>query len=279
MTGHTPNLGILYADESGRGLTHPFFVLILNAIKAEAASRGYDITFIHPNPGESCVERCRAGNVDGVCMVCVDFRAPQFKALAESGIPCATVDHIYKKTPAVLSDNETGMQKLVEYAIGKGHRRIAFIHGHNNSIVTQTRISQFRNTMAYHDLPVPPEYLREGQYDDIPLTRKLVLELLSLPERPTCIMLPDDMTYLGAMEAAMKMNLRVPEDISFAGYDGIPMTQALKPRLTTIRQSSEDIGKMAADRLIDLIESPDTASRKANIFPVELIEGGTVGTV
>lgn len=279
MTGHTPNLGILYADESGRGLTHPFFVLILNAIKVEAASRGYDITFIHPDAGESYVERCRAGNVDGVCMVCVDFRAPQFKELVESGIPCATIDHIYRKTPAVLSDNETGMQKLVEYAIRKGHRRIAFIHGHNNSIVTQTRISQYRNTMAYHDLPVPPEYLREGQYDDIALTRKLVLELLSLPERPTCIMLPDDMTYLGAMEAAIKMNMRVPEDISFAGYDGIPMTQALKPRLTTIRQSSEDIGKMAADRLIDLIESPDTASRKANIFPVELIEGGTVGAV
>lgn len=279
MSEHTPNLGILYADESGRGLTHPFFVLILNAIKSEAASRGYDITFIHPREGEDCVERCRSGGIDGVCMVCVDFRQPRFKALVESGIPCATIDHIYKKTPAVLSDNETGVQNLVEYAIRRGHRRIAFIHGHNNSIVTRTRISQFQSTMAYHKLPVPPEYLREGLYDDIPLTRKLVLELLRLPERPTCIMLPDDMAYLGAMEAARELNMRIPEDISFGGYDGIPMTQALTPRLTTIRQSSDDIGRTAARRLIELIESPETASRKANIFPVELIEGGTIAAV
>lgn len=279
MTEHTPNLGILYAEESGRGLTHPFFVLILNAIKDEAAARGYDITFIHPGEDEDYADHCRRSNIDGVCMVCVDFRTPRCKALAQSGMPCVTIDHIYKKTPAVLSDNETGVQKLVEYAIKKGHRRIAFVYGHDNSIVTRTRISQFFNTMAYHSLPVPPEYLRQGLYDDIVLTRKLVLELLRLPERPTCIMLPDDLGYLGALEAAREMNMRIPEDISFGGYDGIPITQAMSPRLTTIRQSCEDIGRMAARRLIDLIESPDTASRKANIFPVELIEGGTIGSV
>ncbi|MER2143436.1 MAG: substrate-binding domain-containing protein, partial [Eubacteriales bacterium] len=232
MTEHTPNLGILYAEESGRGLTHPFFVLILNAIKDEAASRGYDITFIHPGEGEDYVEHCRRSNVDGVCMVCVDFRTPQCKALAQSGIPCVTIDHIYRKTPAVLSDNETGVQKLVEYAIKKGHRRIAFVHGHDNSIVTRTRISQFHNTMDYHGLPVPPEYLRQGLYDDIALTRDIVLELLRLPERPTCILLPDDVAYLGAQEAAREMGMRIPEDISFGGYDGIPLTQAMTPRLT-----------------------------------------------
>ena len=279
MTEPTRNLGILYAEESGRGLTHPFFVLILNAIKDEAASRGYDITFIHPKEGEDYAEHCRRVGIDGVCMVCVDFRAPQFKALADSGIPCVTIDHIYKHTPAVLSDNETGVQRLVEFAIKKGHRRIAFIHGHDNSVVTSTRVGQFHNTMAYHDLPVPPEYLRSGLYDDIGLTRKLVLELLRLPEPPTCILLPDDMSYLGAQEAAREMNKRIPEDIAFGGYDGIPITQAMTPPLTTIRQSSEDIGQMAARRLIELIESPDTASRKPKIFPVELVEGGTIGTV
>ena len=279
MTRHTPNLGILYEEESGRGLTHPFFVLILNAIKDEAASRGSDITFLHPRADEDCVEHCRRGGIDGVCMVCLDFRAPQFKALAESEIPCVTIDHIYKRVPAVLSDNETGVQKLVEHAIKKGHRRIAFIHGHDNSVVTHTRVSQFYNTMAYHDLPVPPEYMKQGLYDAIGLTHKLVLELLRLPERPTCILLPDDVAYLGAQEAAREMNLRIPEDIAFGGYDGIPLTQAMTPRLTTIRQSSEDIGRTAAIRLIELIESPETASRKPSIFPVELIEGGTIGAV
>ena len=273
------NIGIVYADESGRGLTHPFFSLILNAFRDEAQARGYDVTFIHTAAGaepEDLIERCLNLNVDGVCMVCVDFEAPGIKALAACGLPCLTVDHIYRRVPAVLSDNETGVQKLVERAISKGHTRIAFINGQNNSIVTRTRISQFNYTMAYHSLPVRPEYVREGRYHDIPLVRSIVGELLKLPEPPTCILLPDDMTYLGAQEAARAMGLRIPEDVSFAGYDGIPMTQALTPPLTTIRQSSDRIGQMAARRLIDLIENPDAASRKPIVFPVELIEGGTI---
>lgn len=276
------NIGVLYADESGRGLTHPFFSLVLNALRTEAEARGYDITFIREStdgePGDY-LERCRRRNVDGICMVCVDFADPGIKALAASGFPCLSVDHIFKRVPAVLSDNETGARKLVEYAIDKGHRRIAFIHGQNNSVVTRTRISLFKNTMAYYNLPLPPDYVREGRYHDIALTKNIVGELLRLPERPTCILLPDDLTYLGAQEATRELGLRIPEDISFAGYDGIPLTQTLTPRLTTIRQSCDNLGKEAAQRLIDLIENPETASRKPFVFPVELVEGATIASV
>lgn len=269
----TNRLGILYAEESGRGLTHPFFAPILNAVKEEAAAHGYDITFIRQQ--DSYADRCHG--VDGVCLVCVDFAAPQIRALVTSGIPCVTVDHIFKGTPAVLSDNETGVRKLVEYALSRGHRRIAFVHGHNNSVVTRARIQQFMNTMSYYKLPVPEGYLREGRYDSVPLTRQLVHELLQLPERPTCILLPDDIAYLGAQEAARSLGLVVPGDISFAGYDGITLIQKLTPRLTTIRQDAERMGRTAAKLLIDQIENPDAAKRKPLIFPVEFMEGGTVG--
>ena len=275
------NIGILYSDESGRGLTHPFFSLILNAVRNEAHAHGYDITFISPPGAQDAADYmayCRRRSVDGICMVCLDFDDPRIRDLA-SALPCVTVDHIYKRVPAVLSDNETGVQKLVEYAIARGHRRIALIHGQNNSIVTRTRIGQFSQTLAYHGITVPADFVREGRYHDIALTRSLVTDLLCGPERPTCILLPDDMTYLGAQEAARGMGLRIPEDISFAGYDGIPMTQALTPKLTTIQQSGDSIGREAARRLIDLIEHPDTASRKPFLFPVELLEGGTVAAL
>ena len=279
---NSKNIGVLYADESGKGLTHPFFALILNAFRSEAETHGYDITFLSDSgSGDwgSYADHCRSRNLAGVFLVCVDFENPQIRELATDGLPCVTVDHIFKRVPAVLSDNESGVQKLVEYAIRMGHRRIAFVHGQNNSIVARTRISQFGNTMAYHNLPVPPGFVRESRYHDIPLTKSIVGEFLRMPEqeRPTCILLPDDMTYLGAQEAAREMGLSIPEDISFGGYDGIPMMQALTPRLTTIRQSCSDIGTEAAKRLIDRIENPATASRLPCVFPVELVEGGTIG--
>jgi len=276
------SLGIIYKEESKKGLTHPFFSLVLDSFKAEAEALGYSICFINLlniSDDINWNDFCRNSMIEGLCIVCADFGAENIKTVSESSVPCVTVDHIYKHVPAVLSDNETGMTRLVEYAIGMGHKKIAFVHGHNNSLVTRTRIMQFQNVMGYHDLPIPPEYMREGLYDDVALTRRIVKELLSLKDRPTCILLPDDTSYFGAQDAAREMGLSIPDDISFAGYDGIPITQSLLPKLTTIRQNSETIGSTAARKLIDLIENPKTARRMPVIYPVELIEGGTVGRV
>ncbi len=275
-------LGIIYEEESGRGLTHPFFVLILDAFKRKAEKEGCEITFINNQLAGneiSYADYCHASHLDGICLVCADFAAPKTRALVEAGLPCLTVDHLYRRIPAVLSDNENGMHQLVEYAISRGHEKIAFVHGHNNSVVTRTRIQQFRNTMSCHNLPVPEEYVRESEYDNIDLTRRIVRELLRMPDRPTCILLPDDIAYLGAQDAARELSLRVPDDISFAGYDGIPITQSLRPRLTTIRQDAPQMGRLAAEQLIKLIRNPKSASKLPVILPVELIEGGTIESI
>ncbi len=257
------SLGVLFMDESAKGLTHPFFAEVLNAFKLAAEARGYDVTFINHRIGGSVMtylEYCQYRRLDGVCIACIDFEDPHVVELVKSGIACVTVDHIYKKIPSVLSDNETGVQKLVEHAISMGHKRIAFIHGHNNSIVTRTRIKQFQQTMQFYKLPVPEEYVRSALYGDIGLAHKIVGELLRLPERPTCILLPDDLSYLGAMDAARELRLSIPGEISFAGYDGVPMMQAISPRLTTVRQKGDSIGEEAAKRLIGLIENPGVGS-------------------
>ena len=275
----TYSLGVLFMDESQKGLTHPFFASVLNGFKIAAEARGYDVTFINHHIGAenlTWLEYCRFRKLDGVCLACVDFADSQVIELIGSEVPCVTVDHLFRGVPAVLSDNETGVQMLVEHAISLGHKRIAFVHGHNNSVVTHTRIQQFYQTMEFHGLPVPEDYVCAGLYSDIQLTRELVKKLLRLPEPPTCILLPDDICYFGAEEAARKLGLRVPGDVSFAGYDGIAMTQAIRPRLTTIRQNSEGIGEEAAARLIDMIEQPESVNRMPSFLPVELLSGETV---
>jgi Transcriptional regulators len=279
-TSRTGTLGVLFMDESAKGLTHPFFASVLNAFKIEAEASGYDVIFINHRIGGEMLtysEYCQYRNLVGVCLACVNFSDPQVGELVKSGTPCVTVDHIFKKTPAVLSDNETGIQKLVEYAISMGHTRIAFIHGHNNSVVTRTRIHQFHQTMEFYKLSVPDSYVCSGLYTDIRLTRKLVGELLRLPDPPTCILLPDDVCFFGAREAAWELGLRIPEDVSFAGYDGIPMTQAINPKLTTVRQNSARIGEEAAKKLISMIENPNTVSWMPVVIPTELLKGGTIG--
>jgi len=274
------NLGVLFVEESNSGLTHPFFASMLNAFKSEAEAHGYDITFINHHIGtESAtyLEHCQYRNMDGVFIACIDFSSRDVAELLASEIPCVTVDHTAPGQPSVVSDNRTGMRMLVDYAVSLGHKRIAFIHGQRNSQVTDDRIDEFLSSMRRHGLPVPEGYLVEGRYDDLELIRAQTTEMLRLPERPTCLLLPDDACFLGAQEAIRACELRIPADVSVAGYDGIRLTQSLRPHLTTIRQDSELMGRAAARRLIDKIERPDTASNDAVIVPVALLKGETVG--
>ena len=274
------NLGVLFVDEGYSGLTHPFFATVLNAFKEEAESRGYDITFInHHMGGESAtyLEHCRYRHVDGVCLACVDFYSPEVRELLDSEIPCVTVDHRTDRHPCVLSDNLSGVIQLVDYAASMGHTRIAFISGQRNSEVTEDRIRQFAATMKKKGLPIPEGFLVEGRYGEADVVRDMVSALLERPDRPSCILLPDDSTYFAAQEAIREHDLRIPADISVAGYDGIGLTHSLRPQLTTIRQHGEEMGKVAATLLTDRLEHPGQTAFEPVTIPVTLVKGGTIG--
>lgn len=278
--GYSHNIGVLFADESFNGLTHPFFASVLNAFKNEAENHGYDLTFINHNvgsDGRSFVDYCRYRKLDGVLLACVDFYSEAIQKLLGSDIPCVSVDYPWPKQSCVLSDNRNGMKQLVDYAVSLGHSRIAFISGQRNSEVTETRRREYLEAMADHKLAVPDGYLQEAIYSDNEVVREYVAKLLARRDRPTCILLPNDTTYFGAQEAIREQELRIPRDISLAGYDGIPLTQTLRPQLTTIRQNSEALGEQAAKLLIMRLEQPETAVEEVVTIPVELIKGSTVG--
>ena len=271
-------IGVLFSTLYYQGLKNEYFAHILSAFRAEATKAGYDITFIEHNVGRkamSYLEHTRNRNFDGVCIVCADFSQPEVLELVNSEYPVVTIDHTFHEAISILSDNAAGMKLLAEYIISMGHRRIAYIHG-THSAVTHNRLVSFHSCMAEHNIEVPKEYLREGEYRNADTAEQLTMELLALPEPPTCILAPDDYAALGIIKAIRQKGLRIPEDVSVAGYDGISVSQALVPKLTTVRQDTERIGSEAAKRLIRLIESPMTTPLEGVLMPVELIKGESV---
>jgi len=278
--GRTFNVGVLFEDDNYSGLTHPFFASMLNAFKETVEAHGCDVTFINHNIGTdsaSLLEHCLYRNVDGVCLALVNFYSDEVKELLNSGIPCVTVDYPTQNAPCVMSENKGAMHLLVDYAVSMGHRRIAFISGQRNSEVTEQRISQFFECMKDHGLDVPKGYFVEGRYGDVGCVRNMVTELLARPDRPSCILLPDDSCYFGAQEAIRALELRIPADVSVAGFDGITLTQSLRPQLTTIKQDSEEMGRQAALKLIKRFENPDESDLEPVKIPVKLIKGATIG--
>ena len=100
--------------------------------------------------------------------------------------------------------------------------------------------------------------------------------LLALPQPPTCILFPDDFSAIGGLNTIAAAGLRVPDDISVAGYDGIYLSQTMSPRLTTYRQDTAALGRTAAARLIELIEKPRTTVMDRTVVTGALLPGGTV---
>ena len=278
-TNRTYNLGVLFVDEGSRGLTHEFFAALLNSFKVEAEHEGYDITFInnHNIGGKPAtyLQHCLYRGVDGVLLACVDFYDSQVLEIVNSSLPVVTIDHIFNNRASVLSDNISGMETLVRYACSKGHRKIAYIYGEPTAVTENRKIGFFR-ACEENRIQVPDEYVLEGEYYEPEMCYQVTARLLNLPDRPTCILFPDDFSLSGGIRAILEKGLRIPEDISVIGYDGIMISQLMTPKITTMRQDTDRLGKEAAKKLIELIEHPKTALLDRMIIPGQFLPGESV---
>lgn len=281
-TNRTYNLGVLFSERTNSGLTQNYFASVLDSFKKEAESEGYDITFISGNIGERKMtpfEHCMYRNVDGVVILSVDdFVDEGTIELFNSSVPMVSIDHVPKGRLSVVSDNETGMRELTEYIVSRGHEKIAYIYGDASDVTTE-RVRSFKETLARLNISVRSDYLLQGRYHDTKSTEALVKKVMSCSDRPTCIILPDDFAAIGAMNALEELGLSVPDDISIAGYDGIVLSQVLRPKLATIRQDTERLGAEAAKRLIALIKKEISDEEPPLIIRGKLLEGASVAKI
>lgn len=281
-TNHTYNIGVLFTDEDHSGLTHDYFTLVLDSLKRTVEKEGYDITFINDCANRagrmSYLEHCRYRGFDGVAIVCTDFYKPEVLELVRGDIPTVTIDHLFNNVCAIMSDNVKGMQELLTYVYQKGHRKIAYIHG-ADSAVTQSRLSSFYRTAAQLDLEIPDEYISVAAYRDTKKAYEETVRLLNMKDRPTCILYPDDFAAFGGINAIRERGLRIPEDISVVGYDGIRITRHIEPTLTTLKQNTEELGEKAGEKLINLIEHPKTTLIEQIIVGGCVYEGNSVADI
>ncbi len=281
-TNRTNNIGVLFVDDAQSGLTHDYFSYVLDSFKRTAEQQGYDITFINccktRTNTMSYLEHARYRGFDGVVIACIDFNDPEVLELVKSDIPVVTIDHLFNNRISIISDNVKGMRDLLTYVYEKGHRKIAYIHG-ADSAVTQSRVSSFYKTAEELGVKIPDEYVKEAAYRSTDASYRATQELLDLEVPPTCILYPDDFASFGGVNAIKERGMRIPEDISIAGYDGIPVGRHLEPQLTTLRQDTEQIGAKAAEELIHLIERPKTTLMQPVVVEGEVFEGKSVKAV
>lgn len=277
-TSRSHSFGVLFEDGTNSGLTHEFFSRILNSFKRRSEELGYDICFISDRLGGrdiSYTEHARYRRCDGTLILSGEFSDPGILELMSSGIPSVAIDYIFDNCGSVQSDNLQGIRDLVTYIYNMGHRKIAFIHGEDTA-VTRIRLAGFYRTCQELGLVIPEEYVVSGFYHDPATSGRLTKQLLELKNPPTCILYPDDISYIGGRNEIEKMGFSIPEDISATGYDGINISQILRPKLTTLHQDAELMGIRAAEELARAVEEGKLYIPDRVIVPGSLLPGSTV---
>ncbi|MDC7126235.1 MAG: LacI family DNA-binding transcriptional regulator [Spirochaetales bacterium] len=277
-TNHSRNIGVTFSLDRAIGLTHEYFAQILESFQLEAETSGYDLTLISRSLGKtvmSYLEHSIYRNCDGIFVLAQKFEDPSIIELVSSKIPLVTIDYAFNGCSAVSSDNVNNMSGLVRYVHSLGHRKIAFIYGDKIDVTTR-RIEGFYKTCGELGLSIPHDYVVEGVYHCPETSAAATRKLMSLTDRPTCIMYPDDYSYIGGMNELDRLGFSIPEDISVTGFDGISLSKGLRPNLTTFHQDSGAIGKKAAQLLVSAIEQPDKYKFEHVIIPGTVWEGGTV---
>ena len=159
----------------------------------------------------------------------------------------------------VAANNRESVMAAVEYLIGLGHRRIAFIQGTAGTPSSVKRMAGFLDALNSAGLPVDNNLIIPGDYTRVG-GRKAMAELLNRPDPPTAVVCANDLSALGALEEAQLRGHKVPQSISIVGYDDIDEAALASPPLTTIRLPPHEIGVVAAEKLIERLKGREESS-------------------
>lgn len=196
--------------------------------------------------------------------------APLLKRLRERGIPYASVSPMSRADNiGVHMDEQRAARTMVEHLLSLGHRRIAHVSGISDHGASGWRLAGYREAMAAAGLAEDPALVVQGAFtfgSGVDAAR----QLFALKQRPTAVFAANDDMASGVMWAAHEAGLKVPYDLSVCGFDDIPLASQLWPALTTIRQPSREMGKMAALQLLEVLRGRGEAQMMQMPFSLEV---------
>ena len=197
------------------------------------------------------------------------------KRLASRNIPCVFIDPWGSPAlgiKSVQTDNWSGGVFATRHLTELGHRRIATITGPTSVMCANARLDGYRNALMEAHIPFDEQLVRRGEFSQ-QSGLDMAMDLLSMRNRPTAIFAQSDFIAMGVYEAAHKLGLRIPDDLSIVGFDDIPTSQFMGPALTTVHQPSAEMASMAVQMILDAREG--RAGSERVILPTTLIVRGS----
>ncbi len=271
--GTSQHIGLVVLD-----VANPFFTEVARGVEDLANQAGYVVILCN---SDDFVEKenhylqvLEEQRTQGVLITPVQSDASYLQRFRQRGIAVVLLDRPsrIKDLCSVAVDDVRGGEIAVTHLLEQGHERLAFVHGplsirqcadRKRGVLRAMKCAGFDPERAVVDITTGAQTAREGE--------QVVEQLLNARIKPTAVFCANDLLALGVMRGLIKRGLSIPRDMAMVGYDDVEFASVLATPLTSIRQPKYELGRAAAELLLDEANNPTSHQHQHIMYQPELI--------
>ncbi|ADU28772.1 LacI family DNA-binding transcriptional regulator [Evansella cellulosilytica] len=278
----TQTIGVIMPITAQYSFQNPFFPEVIRGISMKAYQDNYGLYLSTGQKEEEIFEEVKqmvyGGRVDGILLLYSSINDKIMPFLQEKNFPFVLIGRPHNidenDITFVNNDNVKKTKTLTEYLLLLGHKKIGFISGSLDYVVTIDNLEGYKTALNNANISIREEYivLEENYQKEIMETgQDAVIELMSLEERPTALVVTDDIMTFGVLSMLGEMGIRVPEDLSIVSSNNVMISELSSPPMTTADINIYDLGYKGVEYLINKIKEPELPEKKL-IVPYKLIK-------
>jgi LacI family transcriptional regulator len=269
-------VGVIVPD-----LQNPFFPAVVHGVEKVLSEAGYTLILGHSG-GKAENEKIhlamlRREGAAGLILIPEDRSGAVYRELRSWDIPVVAVDRTPKglRVDTVSTNNREGLHDAVAHLLSHGYREIAFINGTQGLSITRDRLDGYCDAMREAGVEVREAYIVHSDYRQDGGYAAMT-HLLNLPKPPRSVVCANNLMTLGALQAIHESGAAIPEQVAIVGFDDMPWATSLRPPLTVVTQPAEDLGRIAAQLLLERFQDPKRLVRQV-VLPTQLIVRASCG--
>ncbi|MBB2144507.1 substrate-binding domain-containing protein [Pedobacter sp. LMG 31464] len=254
-------------------VANSYFSQAINGIESIAYDRGYHVilTQTHESYDREVinVQHLASRSVDGL-LVSLSSQTNDISHLSylhEKGLPIVFFDRVADEieTHKVIANNEKGAFEATNHLIKSGYKRIAHLTSSTQLSISIERLKGYEGALKANNIEVNPAYIKHCPHGGMIYeeTENAIKELMALDEKPDAIFVAGDRLSTGCLSVFKNLKISVPNDMAIAGFSNSDVLDLFNPSLTSVRQPAFEIGQLATQMLLQLIEAK---------YPVEEFE-------
>lgn len=260
-------IGVIIPD-----LQNPFLTGVVHGVESVLYSAGYTLLLGHSDGlakrEQTHLAVMRGEGVSGLILIPANDPGTDYGALKALEMPVVAVDRAPRglKVDLVTTNNREGVREAVDHLLNHGYRDIAFINGPHELNVARERLAGYVEALKSAGLPPRDAQIIHGDFRQEG-GRLAMNRLLAMPKPPRAVVVANNLMTLGALQAIHEREVRAPEDIAIVGFDDMPWAASLNPPLTAVAQPVEELGRTAAQLLLERLKDPQRFVRQVVLQP------------